>query len=230
MELQAQARTIAGKSLKTLRKDGFIPAEFYGRGFPNQTLAVAKGDFEKTLKAAGESTVITLLVDGKKHPSIIHDIQRDSISGEVIHADFYGVHMDEKIKAHVPIEFTGEAPAVKAHGGVLNKAVSEIEVEALPADLPHSFTVDVGNLAEIDQSIYVRDIAVPDNVKVLLDPETAIVTVMPPVKEEEVVAPVLDVADVVVETEEKKAERDAEKAEKGEKTGPEAAAKPEAKS
>lgn len=213
MELQAQTRTITGKSLKTIRKEGFIPAEFYGRGFPNQTLAVAKGDFEKTLKSAGESTVITLLVDGKKHPSIIHDIQRDSISGEIIHADFYGVHMDEKIKAHVPIEFTGEAPAVKAHGGVLNKAVDEIEVEALPADLPHSFVVDVSNLAEIDQSIYVRDITVPENVKVILDAETAIVTVMPPVKEEEIIAPVADVADVVVETEEKKAERDAEKAE-----------------
>lgn len=213
MELQAQLRTQLGKNVKNLRNEGLIPAEFYGRGFPNQTLTVAKGEFEKVLKSAGESTVITLLVDGKKHPSIIHDIQHDSISGEIIHADFYGVHMDEKISAHVPIEFTGEAPAVKAHGGVLNKAVAEIEVEALPADLPHSFTVDLSGLAEIDQSIYVKDIAVPKNVKVLLDPETAIATVMPPVKEEEIVAPVMDVADVKVETEEKKAERDAGKAE-----------------
>jgi len=176
-------------------------------------LAVAKSDLEKTLRAAGESTVITLIVDGKKHPSIIHDLQHDFISGEIIHADFYGVHMDEKITAHVPVEFSGEAPAVKAHGGVLNKAVDEIEVEALPADLPHSFVVDVSGLAEIDQSIHVKDIAVPKNVKVLLDPEMAIVTVMPPVKEEEVIAPVVDVADVKVETEEKKAERDAGKAE-----------------
>lgn len=195
-----------------------IPAEFYGRGFPNQTLTVAKGEFEKVLKSAGESTVITLVVDGKKHPSIIHDLQHDSISGETIHVDFYGVHMDEKITAHVPVEFTGEAPAIKAHGGVLNKAVDEIEVEALPADLPHSFVVDVSNLAEIDQSIHVRDIVAPKNVKILLDPEMAIVTVMPPVKEEEIVAPVLDVADVKVETEEKKAEREAGKAEaEGEK-------------
>lgn len=195
-----------------------IPAEFYGRGFPNQTLTVAKGEFEKVLKSAGESTVITLVVDGKKHPSIIHDLQHDSISGETIHVDFYGVHMDEKITAHVPVEFKGEAPAIKAHGGVLNKAVDEIEVEALPADLPHSFVVDVSNLAEIDQSIHVRDIVAPKNVKILLDPEMAIVTVMPPVKEEEIVAPVLDVADVKVETEEKKAEREAGKAEaEGEK-------------
>lgn len=222
MELQAQTRVALGKSVKTLRNQGLVPAEFYGRGFPNQTLTVIKGEFEKVLKSAGESTVITLIVDGKKHPSIIHDLQHDSISGEVIHADFYGVHMDEKVIAHVPVEFTGEAPAIKAHGGVLNKAVDEIEVEALPADLPHSFVVDVSNLAEIDQSIYVKDIAAPKNVKVLLDPETAIVTVMPPVKEEEVIAPVVDVADVKVETEEKKAERDADKAEKA---GPEAAAK-----
>lgn len=214
MELQAQARTALGKSVKTLREQGLIPAEFYGRGFPNQTLIVARGEFEKVLKSAGESTVITLEVDGKKHPSIIHDLQHDPISGEIIHVDFYGVHMDEKINAHVPVEFIGEAPAVKAHGGVLNKAVDEIEVEALPADLPHSFVVDVSVLAEIDQSIYVKDIAVPKNVKVVLDPETAIITVMPPIKEEEVAPPAVDVADVVVETEEKKAERDAEKAEK----------------
>jgi large subunit ribosomal protein L25 len=213
MELQAQIRTVLGKSTKNLKNQGLIPAEFYGRGFPNQTLTVAKADFEKVLKTAGESTVITLLVDGKKHPSIIHDIQHDFISGEVIHADFYGVHMDEKISAHVPIEFTGEAPAVKAHGGVLIKAVDEIEVEALPADLPHSFVIDLGALAEINQSIYVKDLPVPKNVKMILDGETALVTVMPPLKEEEVVAPVLDVADVKVETEEKKAERDAGKAE-----------------
>lgn len=213
MELQAQSRTQLGKAVRNLRNQGLIPAEFYGRGFPNQTLSVARGDFEKVLRSAGESSVITLVVDGKKHPSIIHDVQYDSISGEIIHTDFYGVHMDEKITAHVPVEFTGEAPAVKAHGGVLNKAVSEIEVEALPADLPHSFTVDLSTLENIDQSIYVGDLSVPANVKVLLDAETAIVTVMPPVKEEEVVAPVLDVADVKVETEEKKAEREAVKAE-----------------
>lgn len=213
MELQAQVRTQLGKAVKNLRNEGLIPAEFYGRGFPNQTLTVAKGEFDKVLKSAGESTVITLLVDGKKHPSIIQGVQYDSISNEVIHADFYGVHMDEKISAHVPIEFTGEAPAVKTHGGVLNKAVDEIEVEALPADLPHSFVVDISNLTEIDQSIYVRDIKVAASVKVLLDPETAIVTVLPPVEEEEIVAPVVDIADVKVETDEKKAERDAGKAE-----------------
>lgn len=213
MELQAQLRTVLGKSTKNLKNQGLVPAEFYGRGFPNQTLTVAKGDFEKVLKTAGESTVITLLVDGKKHPSIIHDIQHDFISGDIIHVDFYGVHMDEKISAHVPIEFTGEAPAVKSHGGVLIKAVDEVEVEALPADLPHSFVIDLGALAELNQSVYVKDLPVPKNVKILLDGETALVTVMPPLKEEEVVAPVMDVSDVKVETEEKKAERDAGKAE-----------------
>ena len=213
MELQAQVRTVLGKSTKNLKNQGLVPAEFYGRGFPNQTLTVVKGDFEKVLKTAGESTVITLLVDGKKHPSIIHDIQHDFISGEVIHVDFYGVHMDEKISAHVPIEFAGEAPAVKAHGGVLIKAVDEVEVEALPADLPHSFVIDLAALVEINQSVYVKDLPVPKNVKILLDGETALVTVMPPLKEEEVVAPVMDVSDVKVETEEKKAERDAGKAE-----------------
>jgi large subunit ribosomal protein L25 len=222
MELQAEPRTVRGKTTKKLRQKNLIPAEFYGRGFKNQTLSVTKTDFDKVLKEAGESTIITLVVGGEKHPSLIHDIQYHPISGEVIHADFYGVRMDEKTTAHVPIEFTGEAPAVKAHGGVLNKAVSEIEVEALPADLPHSIEVDLGGLTEIDQSIYIRDIVVPPRVEFLLDPETVVVTVTPPVEEEEpvVAEEEVDVSAVKVESEEKKAERDAEK-QTGAKQGPE---------
>jgi large subunit ribosomal protein L25 len=225
MELQAQVRTDLGRAVKKLRKESLIPAEFYGRGFKNQTLAVRKQDFDKVLQSAGESTVITLLVDGAKHPSIIHDVQYHSISGDVIHADFYGVHMDEKIRAHVEIEFIGEAPAVKTYGGVLNKAMAEIEVEALPADLPSVITVDVSGLMEIDQSIYIKDVDIPENVKVLVDAETAVATVMPPVEEEVVVAPEVDVSEVKVETDEKKAERMADKEgteEKDEQPSPEA--------
>jgi large subunit ribosomal protein L25 len=212
MELKAEPRNVRGSAVKKLREEGLIPAEFYGRGFPNQTLAVAKADFDKVFQDAGESTVVTLLVGSEKHPSIIYDIQRDSISGEIIHADFYGVRMDEKITATVPVEIVGEAPAAKAYGGVLNRAITEIEVEALPTDLPHSLTVDISGLTELDQSVYVRDIPVPKGVEIQLDPETAVATVMPPAEEEEVPSSEeAEVAAVKVESEEKKAERQAEK-------------------
>jgi large subunit ribosomal protein L25 len=108
----------------------------------------------------------------------------------------------------------GEAPAVKEHGGILNKSVAEIEVEALPGDLPHTLKIDLSKLTALNQSLYVKDIVVPKGVKFLIDPGTAVATVTEKMAEE-VVAPVaVDVAEVKVETEEKKAERDKEKVEK----------------
>lgn len=211
MELNTLSRDILGKANKGLRNDGKIPAEFYGHGMQNQTVVVDRKEFQKVYKEAGENTVITLVLEGKKQPCLVHDVQHHPVSGEIIHVDFYGVRMDEKLRTMVPIEFTGEAPAVKEKGAVINKAVAEIEVEALPNDLPHKLTVDLSGLIELNQSIYVKDIAVPKNVKVLIDPETAVVTATEPAPEEEIAPVVTDVSEVKVETEEKKAERDAVK-------------------
>jgi large subunit ribosomal protein L25 len=207
MELTATERSVLGKASRAVRKEGKIPAEFYGHGMENKTLTVSKADFHKVFKDAGESTVITLLVDGKKQPALIYDVQHHPASGEVVHVDFYGVRMDQLLTASVQIEFVGEAPAVKEKGGVVNRAYSEIEVEALPADLPHSLTVDLSGLTELNQSITVKDIVVPKNVKLLLDEDAVIVTVTEPAPEEEIAPPVIDVADVKVETEEKVAQR-----------------------
>jgi len=214
MELATEIRNSAGKSstsTKNLRAEGKIPAEFYGRGMENKTLMVDRAAFRKLFKEAGENTVITLLVDGKKQPCLVHDVQYHPLTNEIAHVDFYGIRMDEKLQTMVPVEFTGEAPAVKEKGGIVMKAVSEIEVEALPADLPHSFTVDLSALVDLGQSIYVKDIAVPQNVKVLSDPETVLVNVTEPAPEEEITPPAIDIADVKVESEEKAAERAAGK-------------------
>jgi large subunit ribosomal protein L25 len=210
MELNVSLREDAS-NVKEVRKSGSIPAVFYGRGMENRPLAVGKKEFDKVYREAGENTVVTLLIDGKKQPSIIYDVQHDPVSGAVLHVDFYGVRMDEKIQAAVPIEFVGESPAVKEKSGVLTKSLSEIEVEALPGDLPHAITVDISTLVDLDQSIYVKDLNVPKNVKIIPEGDTAIVTVVPPVKEEEIAPPAMDVADVKVESEEKAAERAADK-------------------
>lgn len=210
MELNAEAREILGKSVDALREKGFIPAVFYGHNVPNQHIAVKKEEFKKVLKEAGESTVVDLVINGKKQPVLIHDIQTDSVSGETAHIDFYKVRMDEKIKAHVPVEFEGASPAVKEQGGVLNKTLSEIEIEALPADLPKQITVDISTLTELNQSVYVKDIEFPSGVKSVMDPETVIVSVGEP-RAEEVVVVAPSVEEVKVEGEEEKAARDAEK-------------------
>jgi large subunit ribosomal protein L25 len=179
----------------------------------NTHLSVGAKEFNKILKEAGMSTVVNVVLENKKTPVLIQDIQKNYLTGEVEHADLYMVRMDEKIKAKVPLEFVGVSPAVKDKGGILNKAMSEIEVEALPLDLPHKLEVNLASLDDLNKSIYVKNIAVPEKVRVLVGAETVIATVTQPIAEEvKVEAPAeADLSAVKVETEEKKAERVAKK-------------------
>lgn len=214
MDLTVTKREKFGKAVKTLRREGLVPAELYGRGLANLHLTVPLKEFAKAFKQAGAHTVVNVLLDSKKHPVLIHDVKKNYLTNEIEHVDFYAVRMDEKIKAKVPIEFIGDAPAVKEKGGIVNKAMLEIEVEALPANLPHRLEVNLGGLVDLNQSIYVKDLTVPKDVTIAVALETVIVTVTPPLAEEVVEAPV-DLTAVKVESEEKKAERATEK-EKGE--------------
>ncbi|MBI2623426.1 MAG: 50S ribosomal protein L25 [Candidatus Liptonbacteria bacterium] len=220
MQLTAEARTQLGRTVKQLRAKGIIPAELYGRGLENIHLSVPAKEFAKVFKEAGENTVVELVVEGKKHPAMVHEVSRDYLTNEVSHVDFYQVRMDEKITAKIPLEFAGIAPGVRDKGGILNKTLSEIEVEALPGDLPHRLTVDIGALDDINKSLRVKDIGVPKGVRVLVDGEMAVATVTPPLKEEpkpeEATTAAPDLTAVKVETEEKKAERAKEKETGGE--------------
>jgi len=209
MELTAQKREILGKRLKALRKQGFIPAEFYSREAENLHLSVLAKEFNKIFKEAGESAIIKLNMDGKKINALIHDVQKDSLTGAISHIDFYGIKMDEKIRVSIPLLFGGESLAVK-EGGVLIKAIHELEIEALPVDLSHHIEVDLGKLAVIGDSILVKDLNVGKGVKIMINAETVIATVVEQKVEEEV-APVVNIEDVKVETEEKKEVREKEK-------------------
>jgi large subunit ribosomal protein L25 len=215
MDLSVNTRDILGKKGKALRREGFIPAELYGHGFKNVHVAVPAKEFAKLYKTAGATTLVTLLIEKEKKSVMIHEVGRDAVTDEIIHVDFHQVRMDELVKALVPIEFVGEAPAVKEKGAVINKSMSEIEVEAFPQDLPHVISVSLSTLADLNQSIYVKDLIRPKGVTFLVEAETAVATATEPLPEEVVeVAPAVDVADIKVETEEKKAERDASKAAK----------------
>ncbi|MBI2888583.1 MAG: 50S ribosomal protein L25 [Candidatus Liptonbacteria bacterium] len=218
MDLNAEKREKLGRAAKAVRHAGFIPAELYGRGLENIHLSIPAKEFAKVFKEAGENTVVELVVEGKKHPAMVHEVARDYLTNEVSHVDFYQVRMDEKITAKIPLEFIGIAPGVRDKGGILNKGVAEIEVEALPGDLPHRLTVDVSVLGDVNESLRVKDIAVPKGVRVLVDMATAVATVTPPLAEEvKVEEATPDLSAVKVETEEKKAERAKEKEVKGEK-------------
>lgn len=212
MDLQVQKREKLGRGVKALRKHGLVPAELYGRSLENLHLSVPLKEFRKVFKIAGENTVVQVLLDGKKHPVLIQDVSYNPVTDEMESVDLYQVRMDEKLKVKVPLEFVGVAVAVKEKNGLLVKALQEVEVEALPNDLPHHLTVDISKLADIGQSIYVKDLAVPVGVKVLVNPDTVVVTATAKVTEEEELkmqqaAAAAGAEGVKVETEEKKAER-----------------------
>ncbi|HVY67824.1 MAG TPA: 50S ribosomal protein L25 [Patescibacteria group bacterium] len=219
-QLKAETRDLKA-NVKQLRKDGKLPAELYGHKVPNQHLTINAREFEKLLKKAGESTVVELVTaDGKTHPVLIHDVQNHYLTSQAEHVDFYQISLTEKLKAMVPLEFTGESKAVKALGGVLVKVLNEIEVECLPADLPHNLTVSLESLQNLTDTIHVKDLAVPAKVKILAPAEELIIKVQPPRDvEAELATPVVeDVTKVEGAAEEKPAaEPAAEKTEEKKK-------------
>lgn len=188
VELKAKNRDEVGRAVKPLRKEGILPAVVYGEGVKTQSISISGKDFEKAYREAGESTLLTLDVEGKKYNVLIHDIARDPLRGNPIHADFYAVRMDKAIRAQVPVEFIGESPAVKNLGGILVKVMQEIEVEALPKDLPHGLRADLSKLAELEARLTVSDIELPHGVKIIAEMDEVVALVEPPRSEEELAA------------------------------------------
>jgi large subunit ribosomal protein L25 len=188
LELNAQTRKDTGRKLKTLREKGFIPAVVYGPGHKPVSIQVGYNDFKKAFEEAGESTLIKLKVDEHIKNVLIHDVSINPMDEKFVHVDFYQVVMDKTIKTHVPLVFEGEAPAVKGLDGVLIKNVTELEIEALPKDLPHEIKVDISYLDSFDKHVRIKDLQIPAGVKVLEDFETLVVSVIPPRSEEELKA------------------------------------------
>ncbi len=218
MELSVQKREIFGKSVKNLRARGLVPAELYGKGVENLHLAIPVKDFLKVLKQAGESTMISVVLGNEKRPAMIYDVSTDPVTDEILNVDLYQVRLDEKIKIKVPLEFVGESLAIKDKKGILVKAMQELEVEALPTNIPRSITVDLSKISDIGQSVYVKDLGVSGDVKISVAPESVVATVTAQMTEEQEAKLSAEAKpeDIKVETEEKKAERDATKAATGE--------------
>lgn len=191
----ATKREVSGKRVKTLRNAGKLPAVLYGYNVSTQQIELAERDFAKAFKAAGESTLINLVVDGQTQPVLIHDVQHHYLNDRPIHVDFYAVNMDEKLKVHVPIHLLGEAPAVKALGGTLVKNLSEVEVECLPANIPQNFEIDISTLNTFEDMIRISDLKVGKEVTIISPADEVIVTVAPPRSEEEMKS----LSDVVTE-------------------------------
>lgn len=187
-KIKAEARQELGKKVKHMRQKGVMPAVLYGYGIESRPIAVPRADFERVYREAGESSLVTLEVEGRPYNVLIHDIARDPIKDKPIHADFYAVRMDKAIRVSVPLAFAGESPAVENEGGVLIKVVQELEVEALPQDLPHELRADLSRLAALESRLTVADIPTPPGVKILAEPGEVVVIVEAPRSEEEIKA------------------------------------------
>lgn len=176
-KLTVEKRKILGKKVKKLRKEGIMPANIYGKDVKSQAVEVKQKDFEKTFKEVGETGLLDLEVDGKIRPVLIHNVQTDPLLNLFLHADFYQVNLKEKVKTMVPLIVVGEAKAVSEKIGLLLQPLSEVEVEALPEDLPENIEVSVENLAAVDEQITIGDLKKPKNVDVLTDPSQVIVKI-----------------------------------------------------
>lgn len=194
---------------KMIRKEGRIPAVFYGRGQESTPISVERLAFQKVYETAGESTIIGLATKKGTLDALIHDVDRDPVTGEPIHLDFYVVAKDQKLEVDVPIEFIGVAPAEK-EGGVVVKVMHELRIEALPAQLPAHITVDLSVLTGLDSQISVGDLDLPDGVRALPG-KSEVVASVTAVKEEEEAAPTpIDLSAIEVEKKGKTEEEGAE--------------------
>lgn len=157
--LEAQKRTIRGRKVKNLRKSGFVPGTVYGKGVESLSVQVNRDTLLSLFKEVGETGLVELSVDKtEKRPVLISLIQTHPVTGDVLHVDFRQVNLKEKISAMVPVELVGESPAVKNGIGNLVQQIDEVEVEALPTELPDHFELSIDGLLEIDQALYVKDI------------------------------------------------------------------------
>ena len=190
--LKAVHRSILGKQVKAIRREGKLPAVIYGHHIDPISIEMDLRDTSKSLTGLAPSALITVEVDGTPHKALVREKQRNKITGILLHVDFLEVSMKEKLRAQVYMEITGLAPAIKEYSGVLVTGPNEVEVECLPQDLPERIMVDVSGLEKIGDGIYVRDLAVPEGVKILEEPDTMVVLITAQAAVEEEVAPVVE--------------------------------------
>jgi large subunit ribosomal protein L25 len=193
------------RNLKDVLVKEEINAVYYGAGVDSTSITVNLNEFKKVWQQAGESTAIKLVVDGKIVNVLIHDIQLNPITNFPTHVDFLAIDMNKTVVVSVPLEFTGVSPAVKSGLGILVKVLHEVEVEALPKDLPQSIEVDISPLLDLDSSILVSDLILPKNVTAIT-PETEVVAAITPQKEEVEVENPVDLSAIEVEKKGKKEE------------------------
>ncbi len=220
--IRAEMREVFGKNAsRRLRKEGKLPAVFYGKNIQNVSLILDKKEIFDVLKSeTGENTIFKVSFNSKKKNAMIKELQKDPVTDELLHADLILIAMDEVVNITVPLVLIGEAVGVKAEGGFVDCVNREIEVECLPKDIPENIEIDISDL-HLHQSIKLDEISPPKGVTITTDPQSVIVLIQAPSKEEEVkeVEEVEEVEEEITEEKEpeiiKKEKAEEEKGKKG---------------
>jgi large subunit ribosomal protein L25 len=181
--LNAEKRDVIGKQVRALRRQGQLPAVIYGHGIKPLLISLNQKEASRILPSLSSSHLVVIKVDEKPHTTLVREKQRHPVKGHMIHIDFQEVSMTERLKAQVQLVIVGDSPAVKNFNGIIVVNMEELEVEALPGDLPDRITLNINSLTNIGDAIHVRDIQLPSTVDMLEDPNEIIVVVTAPTVE-----------------------------------------------
>ncbi|HPS21720.1 MAG TPA: 50S ribosomal protein L25 [Candidatus Paceibacterota bacterium] len=209
LTLNAKIRDIK-EDLDAIRSAGDLPAVFYGAGKENTPISISKSEFKKIWTKAGESSTVKITTDKGSVDALIHEVQTNPVTDEPVHVDFLVIDMNKKITVEVPLEFVGISGAVKNGLGNLVKVLHEVEIEALPKDLPHGLSIDLAKLENLDSQILVSDIALPAGVTMITKGTEVVASITEQKEEKEEVAGPVDLSAIEVEKKGKKEEEGAE--------------------
>jgi len=187
--IQAEKRTVKGKKVSTLRREGILPGIIYGKiGKKFMDPIMVQMDLHSSsqiIKTLTQSSLVRIEVEGKQYPVVLREIQKDIIYGTLRHVDFMALDLSQKLQTSVPIELVGEAPAASNLSFVVMTGISELEIECLPQDMPERIEVDAGSLVDTDSVILVKDLKLSDNIDILTPEDEMIAGVTYVVIEEE---------------------------------------------
>lgn len=168
---QVESRTVIGKRVAALRRDGILPANIFGRGLESLAIQLPEREAREMLVAHGRNNLIEIQVAGEStpRPVVVRDLKQHPVHGALLHIDFYQVDLARTLRALVPVTLIGTAPAVNMYGGILLQETDTIDVEALPAAMPDHFEISIDGLAELDDSVAVGAIVIPEGVTLHTD-------------------------------------------------------------
>ncbi|MFL2784213.1 MAG: 50S ribosomal protein L25 [Dehalococcoidia bacterium] len=188
LSLTVLPREITGKKVSTLRRDGITPVHLYGSGIDSQSLQADTATIGKVITQAGTNVPVNIVIEGQNSENIcfVREVQFHPVTERLVHVDFIRVDVTKPIRANVPINIDGLAPAVRNLGGTLLQPLQSVTVEALPMDIPIVYTLQADSLIDFDTNLYVRDLEISDTVEIINDDDELVAGVVAPRIEREV--------------------------------------------